>query len=300
MKHAYLIMTHNEPYILEKILKLIDDERNDIYVHVDKKWKEFNFDYFKDLVKKSKLFFTKRLDVKWGSFKQIECELLLFETASFQKYAYYHLISGVDLPLVSQDEIHDFFDRNMGKEFVIFDNHNAISENALERVKFYHFLVSWARSKSKFKRWFFGKFHFWSIKFQKKLMVNRVKKYALEFRKGANWVSITDELLRYILSKKKFIRKMFKYSYCADEFFVQTILYNSDFYKNVVSLRNDDYMSIKRFIDWNRGQPYTFKLDDYDLIMNSGCFFARKFSCNVDKNIIDKIYEKGMKNNGEG
>ena len=58
-------------------------------------------------------------------------------------------------------------------------------------------------------------------------------------------------------------------------------------------------MSIKRFIDWNRGQPYTFKLEDFDLIMNSGCFFARKFSSKVDKNIIDKIYEKGMKDNGE-
>ena len=93
--------------------------------------------------------------------------------------------------------------------------------------------------------------------------------------------------------------KIFKYSYCADELFVQTILYNSEFYKNVVSLKNDDYMSIKRFIDWNRGQPYTFKLEDFDLIMNSGCFFARKFSSKVDKNIIDKIYEKGMKDNGE-
>ena len=299
MKHAYLIMAHNEPYILEKILRLIDDERNDIYVHVDKKWKDFDFDYFKDLVKKSKLFFTKRLDVKWGSFKQIECELLLFEEAANNKYAYYHLISGVDMPLISQNEIHDFFDKNCGKEFVIFDNHNGISEQAIERVKFYHFLVPWARSKSMIKRLLFGKIHFWSIKIQKKLKVNRIKKYDIDFRKGANWVSITDDLVRYILSNKKIIYKIFKYSYCADELFVQTILYNSEFYKNVVSLKNDDYMSIKRFIDWNRGQPYTFKLEDFDLIMNSGCFFARKFSSKVDKNIIDKIYEKGMKDNGE-
>ena len=47
-KHAYLIMAHNEFYILEKLLKLIDDERNDIYLHIDKKAKNFNFDKIKN------------------------------------------------------------------------------------------------------------------------------------------------------------------------------------------------------------------------------------------------------------
>ena len=35
-KHAYLIMAHNNPYILKKLLNLIDDKRNDIYLHIDK------------------------------------------------------------------------------------------------------------------------------------------------------------------------------------------------------------------------------------------------------------------------
>lgn len=300
MKHAYLIMAHNEPYILERILKLIDDERNDIYIHIDKKWNDFDFEYFNKVVKKSSLFFTKRLDVRWGSIRQIECELLLFKTAfNNGVYEYYHLLSGVDLPIVSQDTVHDFFDKKNGKEFVCFDNHKEISEFALERIKYYHFLVNWSRSKNNFKRLFFNKFHFWSIKIQKKLNVNRVRKCNLSFRKGANWVSVTSNFVSYILNNAKKYKKIFKYSFCADELFVQTLLYNSNFYENVISLKNDDYMSIKRLVDWNRGQPYTFKLEDYNLIINSGCFFARKFSCKVDKKIIDKIYEKGMKDNGK-
>lgn len=299
MKHAYLIMAHNEPYILEKLLKLIDDERNDIYVHIDKKWKDFDFEYFKKIVKKSGLIFTKRLDVKWGSYTQIECEITLFEEASKRKYKYYHLLSGVDMLLVSQDVMHDFFD-NTNKEFVCFDRHDTILDGALERVKFFHFFVSWSRSNSKIKKRLFGKIHFVQLAFEKFLKINRVKKYDLYFRKGANWVSITDEFVRYVLSKKNEVKKIFKHSYCADELFIQTLLYNSEFYKNVVSLKNDDYVSIKRFIDWNRGQPYTFRLDDYDLIMNSGCFFARKFSSKLDKKIIDKIYEKVAGKNDKG
>jgi len=36
-KHAYLILVHQFTLILETLIRLIDDERNDIYVHIDKK-----------------------------------------------------------------------------------------------------------------------------------------------------------------------------------------------------------------------------------------------------------------------
>ena len=45
-KHAYLIMAHNNFGILEKLLMLLDDQRNDIYIHIDKKVKDFDFHYF--------------------------------------------------------------------------------------------------------------------------------------------------------------------------------------------------------------------------------------------------------------
>lgn len=35
-KHAFLIMAHNEYDILNKLLLLLDDERNDIFIHYDK------------------------------------------------------------------------------------------------------------------------------------------------------------------------------------------------------------------------------------------------------------------------
>jgi hypothetical protein len=39
MKHAYLIIAHNEFKILSYLVKALDDERNDIYVHIDKRLK---------------------------------------------------------------------------------------------------------------------------------------------------------------------------------------------------------------------------------------------------------------------
>ena len=64
-KHAYLIMSHNDFYILEKLLRLLDDRRNDIYVHIDKKVKNFDFKYFKKICKHSEVKFIKRIKVYW-------------------------------------------------------------------------------------------------------------------------------------------------------------------------------------------------------------------------------------------
>lgn len=37
MKDAWLIIAHNQFDYLKKILKLLDSERNDIFLHIDKK-----------------------------------------------------------------------------------------------------------------------------------------------------------------------------------------------------------------------------------------------------------------------
>ena len=102
-KHAYLILAHNNFYNLEKLLKLLDDKRNDIYIHIDKKVKNFPFNYFKQLCLTAKIYYTRRINVRWGHQSLVLAELTLFN-AAYKKgpYHYYHLISGADLPLKTQ------------------------------------------------------------------------------------------------------------------------------------------------------------------------------------------------------
>ena len=65
VKHAYLILAHNNYYILERLIKLLDDERNDLFIHVDKKVDGFDEEYFLKQVHKSSLnFIQPRVDVK--------------------------------------------------------------------------------------------------------------------------------------------------------------------------------------------------------------------------------------------
>ena len=98
MKFAYLIMAHNNKYILYKLLKLLDDSRNDIYLHIDIKASEFNEDEIQKQCRFANVIFVDRTNVAWGGYSQINCELLLLKNSIKRKYDYYHILSGVDLP----------------------------------------------------------------------------------------------------------------------------------------------------------------------------------------------------------
>lgn len=112
---------------------------------------------------------------------------------------------------------------------------------------------------------------------------------------GSNWFSITNDLAKYIVSKEKWIRKHFKYSICADELFVQTIVYNSKFRDKLYRKKLDgNYLGIMRFIDWKRGGPYVFKKEDFEELINSQMLFAIKFSTEIDSQIIEKIFKYVM------
>ena len=65
-KHAYLIIAHSQFEILNYLLRALDDERNDIYIHIDKKVEIPTICEIK-----TNVFFLKdRLDVRWGDYSQ--------------------------------------------------------------------------------------------------------------------------------------------------------------------------------------------------------------------------------------
>ena len=205
-----------------------------------------------------------------------------------EEYTYLHLISGADMPLKSARFIYDFFEKNSGKEFVHFAT-NDIPQKKLEWVKYYHPCMKKIRNN-----FLFINIERISVCIQKMLHIDRIRKYNnYRFMTGANWFSITNELAQYILSKEKEIEKMFKHTRSADEIFIQTIIYNSKFKDNLYyKLFDDNYEACMRYIDWNRGTPYVFLKENYDELINSNFLFARKFDENVDKKIIQYIYDK--------
>lgn len=118
-KHAYLIIAHTDFHQLLQLVKQLDDVRNDIYIHIDRK---ASFDGEGIQTFKAGLnILPQRIDARWGDFSLVEVEYLLFEAAFSQdNYSYYHLLSGVDLAIRSQDDIHHYCEQYAGTEFIGF------------------------------------------------------------------------------------------------------------------------------------------------------------------------------------
>lgn len=279
-KHAYLIMAHNEFNLLNKLIKLLDHPRNDIYIHVDRKSKSFDQTQLTNL-EHSTITFIQREKVSWGAYSQINCIIRLLREAAKTPHDYYHLLSGVDLPLKAQDEIHSFFDRQSGSEFISYQAGAMTRQSFISRIRYYHFIQEFIGHKKKPNILY--QFNRVLLKIQEILNVNRIKYSKFDYKKGDTWFSITQKLGNYVLLNQSVIKRSYRFTQCADEIFLHTLVWNSDFRKNIIN-------NSLRLIDWKRGRPHTFQFDDFNELIQSDAFWARKFSEQVDPVIVDKIY----------
>ena len=290
-KHAYLIIAHGQFPLLALLIQALDHERHDIYLHIDAKVKEFDWEGFRALPKKSRLFFVPRRNVGWGDFNMIRTELELLRQASKEGYAYYHLLSGADLPLKNPEECLAFFDENAGKEWV----HFAASPeqggmDVSGRVKYYHL---WQNRVGRKKRGWGKRLANLFLRLQKALGVNRLRGKDLVLRWGANWFSISHELAQYVLSKEREIASLCRMSACADEVFLQTLVWNSPFRERLYfPNESGDYRGCMRLVDWERGDPWVFVSEDYDFLRPSDFLFARKFDWEKDAAICLRLVEE--------
>lgn len=291
-KHAYLILAHKNFDQLRKLIELLDDPRNDIYVHVDAKAKDFSSYDWNDAVKQSRLtFLPERISVNWGGVSIMRAELALLRTATSQdKYDYYHLLSGMDLPIKSQDDIHRFFDANKGKEFV---NLWELKKSNLSRFRYF---TIFPEGEGRFCTRIINHI-FKGLQMTVGYRINR----DVDFRMGSQWFSITDDLARYVLSKEDWLEKVFRHTSTCDEIFLPTLVCNSPFndklyYPKTVKSQQEVNLSNMRFIDWTRGEsirhPWTFRAYDLELLESVDHFWARKFDEGVDSDIIDNIYRR--------
>ncbi len=292
MKHAYLLLTHEFTPILETLIRMIDDERNDIYVHIDKKVLVSYEDRIRNLVKKSTLFFVDRVRVYWGHVSLVKAEYSLFQEARNNgPYSFYHLLSGSDLPTRSQDEIWDFFEERKGREFISFSK-----EEMPERVMYKWPFSKHLRGMCTDRKWIYRKINVaqaaltaFCIGFQKRM---GYKNHVFPtYKKGSEWVSLTGKAVDILLEYKHKAIKGFKYANCPDEHYKHTILFCV---KNglipSVSVDNCqlDFVGSYRFIPWGKGS-LDLTINDFDEIVGSNALFCRKV---VDEELAKKIFEK--------
>lgn len=285
-KHAYLIIAHNQFDFLKLLLKNLDYEFHDIYLMIDKKIK-IDKSIFTNLNKKSNLYIVPSISINWGGYSQIYAELSLLKYAIKRGYSYYHLISGTDFPLKKNEDIYKFFEDSNKKEFI--EVCTSINTKIInERYSKYYFFQDYNNK-------IFSIINKCMVFIQKKIHLDRNKNG--NFFKGANWFSITDDFAHYVLSNEKKIEHIFKYTFCCDEIFMQTLLMNSDFKTNLANQENE--FPNKRYVVWDQfhvSSPKILVLNDLKDIEATNCLFARKFDEITSRELVNAIIKNREEN----
>ena len=290
MRHAWLILTHGNFAILEKQLRFLDSENADFFIHVDAK-ADFDEERFSAVTERSRVTFVPRHRISWGHFAIAEAELELLRAAAPGRYDYYHLLSGVDVPVKSRAYIEEYFTRAPGTNYVNFLA-PEISRADLYRVMFYYPMQRYNIRKPAVRR----ALRNFSAAVQLGFGVDRTRRLpdGFAFQKGAQWFSITHALAAYLLEKESEIRGIFSDTYCPDEMFVQTEIINSPFRDTLPeNAFCNDYASCLRYVDWERGNPYTFTDADLAELLSTPetALFARKFDYRSAPAVVDALFD---------
>ncbi len=294
MKHAYMIMAHNQEKLLKILLKKLDCIDNDIFLHIDKK-SRLDIGSLSAYVKYSRIYFAESVSVTWGGYSQIAAELSLMKKArQVGLYDFYHFMTGVDLPLKPIEEINNFYEQNIGKEFINFSDKQECIRQYNLRIKYAHlFRDKCGRSKN-----FYTILNKAGIVLQK--AINRTCTFGVDdFYCGSAYWDISQELVDYILDHESFICDTFKYSSCCDEAFVQSLVWNNEYFRHrlYVEKLGNGRLGNMRWIDMDRGVDagaYVIKGSDINEILSSGLLFARKFDYDKYPEAVNMILDYGI------
>ena len=276
-RHAFLIIAHDNFSVLERLLTALSHPDVDIYLHLDAKVKQLpGLDWDDPHLH----LIEKRVDTRWGDISQIETEYALLEAAYKEgAYSYYHILSGTHFPLKPIEEILHYFDEMAGK--TVFCG-LCVSTPYQERLKLrsFNLLTRYFAYGPKSVRRAAQIINRGGHRIQDVLKIERNKE--MSFHKASNWASFTEEAVRLLLDKKPFVTKVFKHSFCGDEYFAPTVLMHSDLRDRLCNCAN--YLKV----EMGDANPRVLRMEDYDHLAGSGCLFARKFNdANLD--LVDKI-----------
>lgn len=300
-RHAYAIIAHTDKKCLEVLLSLLDDYRNDIFILIDKK-SDKNLE--EGLIcKKSKLTIidkSKRVDIRWGDISQIKAELTLFENilSTKNEYAYVHLLSGQDLPLKDQDTIHNFFGSYPEDSNFIEYSEGEWNEEIIQRVNGYNYIFTGHQRLVGNKLIGIPRLYLIRVLRHSFLLIQKIfrykKKWPFKLYRGTNWVSLSLKSVKYLVDKKEEILKQFKRTIIPDETYKHTYLKLGGFDATIRSRSLGNSPGL-RLMDWGRGNdkgnPHTWTIADWEELSHAKEIFARKFSSDLDYEVINKIKE---------
>jgi len=309
VKLAYLVLAHNAPSQLSRLVNRLDSPNIEFLIHIDKK---SDIEPFLNEFKYSDNvhFIKKRINIFWRGYTLVEATLALMREAQKYQANYNILLSGSDYPIKTNQYIQDFLCRS-DLEYISFFR-LVDRPTWLKKIEHFHYLDSRFTNSYgyHFTEWRYRRLQMKCAQlFPKRKFINNMIPYG-----GSQWWMLTNKCLDYVLefieSNRQFV-KYYKYTDAPDEMVFQTIILNSPFKEKVINWNQyqDEEKRKKlhatwpcpasaynyRYIEWNKersgrsGRPVVLDERDFDALISTHCLFARKFEPVRSKIVLDLI-----------
>lgn len=274
MSQCILITAYKNQEALKELVDFLKDDFY-IYIHIDKKSSAISNDFIHNLNESQNVTVIKKYKINWGGSGHVKAILHMMHMAIKETDAsFFHVITGEDYPLISSEDLYKKFDGET-KLFMTCEKLVTLDQPVIDRFSriafpdLFNFL-----SRNRFKMIA----TYYTTLIANKLLPERKSMlgyFIQDIWKGLVYVSIPRSAVEYVLDfvndNARGYRKL-KYISVSEEFFFQTILYNSCFKDLIV---DDDL----RYCDWNRrygSNPAYLDISDIDKVFNGRDIFARK------------------------
>ena len=291
--HAFLILAHNQPRLLTRTLSHLSAPNHHFFINVDAKSKHYK--EMVDFVNKHKgeanvHFIKKPVACYWAGISLVDAEIKLLKTAMEYpvEFDYYHLISGTDYPLRSNDQFDAFFE-NTDDSFMCFN----FEEDIDYWMPIYKMKTNQYHTNGK---------HTFCEKVFLRIVNSRAGRTLFKRKPlptlagGWQWFSWSDNVVKYVLdylAEHPNFRRRFNHTSSPDEHFFTTMLYS-----HLDELKIRKHFPL-RYISWHayreietKKRPYNLNELDYDRVINSAAFFCRKVDEMESAKFLDMVDEQ--------
>ena len=280
MRIAYIVLAHQYPDQLVRLIHRLNTETASFFIHIDRKT---DSSFYRRVVSAvgslPNVCFLKRHRCYWGELGHVSATIEGIKALlkSGTPFDYAILLTGQCYPLKANSELETFLEAHPGSSF----------------MESFPLPSSWLVRIDK-----------WYIRFfSKKIMLPNarlnftVKRKFLRgfepFGGSAYWCLSRECVLyldRFIRHNSHFLN-FFRFALTPDELFFQTILLNSPLKHTIV---NDNYWYIK----WlsAAANPMILSSADFEALAASSKLFARKFDMTQDGAILDRLDRASQSN----
>ncbi|GAA0266681.1 hypothetical protein GCM10009127_02790 [Alteraurantiacibacter aestuarii] len=294
---AFLLLTHDDPAMTERLCTRLAPHR--VFVHVDAKATGFPVERIEALDNVTVI--KTRETVFWASFPMVKAILALMRAAlaDGEQFLRLMLISGTCYPVRPLDELVRHFEENPGHQDLALVK--VAPGSHLAGLSGRHWalspMVSWtalksrpalARADTALRNW--------RNRFAKLIGrdISREIDRAMYF--GSTWWAMTPDACRFALEQsdqEPRLAKAFTSVWAADEQFFQTIMGNSAYAPACVPVTDRGgetlYEAPLHFIYPTGTRDFGNTDSDFDMIRNSGKYFARKLTSARNAPLLDRI-----------